>query len=351
MARSEVYILGNFAYVTNQLDGQVMETRSMLEILQMREVNSIDYFDTQILRFKPALVFKMFRQLVNTKRLFYLGAQGNLKYLFPFIWILAKVSRVDFHYFVVGGWIAEFIKNLPVHRFMLRRISGMYCETESIVRKLSDWYGYKHAYWFPNFRIYDFEPNIVFRNENPLKLVSMSRVTKSKGYDIIFRMADYINKILPDNSVIIDFYGPMIKKDEVDFFEKLSKFDYIKYKGMLQPKEINATLAGYDVMLFPTYYSGEGFPGTILDSYISGIPVIASDWRYNAELILHGQTGFLFDLNQEEDFYKYILKLYYDRDLLYNLKLSAFEKSKDFDHNTIWDIIVRRTGLQAGWLA
>ncbi len=223
----------------------------------------------------------------------------------------------------------------------------MYCETESIVRKLSDWYGYKHAYWFPNFRIYDFEPKIMLRSEDPLKLVFMSRITKSKGYEIVFRMAKYINGLLPVNSIIIDFYGPINKYDKVDFLKGLSKFDFLKYKGILETKEINITLAAYDAMLFPTNYPGEGLPGTILDSYISGIPVVASDWRYNAELILHGQTGFIFDLNQEEEFYNYILKLYFDRDLLYKLKLNAYKKSKDFDYNTIWNILVMRTGLHA----
>jgi glycosyltransferase involved in cell wall biosynthesis len=275
-----------------------------------------------------------------------MGAQGSLKYLFPIIWVLTKIFRVEFHFFVVGGWIAEFIKNLPVHRFLLRRINGMYCETESIVRKLSDWYGYKHAYWFPNFRIYDFVPKIRLTREDPLKLVFMSRITKSKGYEIVFRMAEYIDRLLPTNSIIIDFYGPLNKNDKVDFLKGLSKFDFLKYKGILEPKEINITLAAYDAMLFPTNYPGEGLPGTILDSYISGIPVIASDWRYNAELILHGQTGFIFDLNKEEEFYKYILELYYDRDLLYKLKLNAYKKSKDFDYNTIWNILVLRSGLQ-----
>jgi len=348
MNRSEVYILGNFGYVTNQLDGQTMESRSMLELLQMKNVRLVDYFDTENLHHKPASQLIMFWGLFKTKRLFYLGCQNNVKYLFPVLWILAKISRIEFHYFVVGGWIAEFIKKLPVHRFMLRRINGMYCETESIVRKLSDWYGYKHAYWFPNFRIYDFEPEIRFRTEDPLRLVSMSRVTKSKGYEIVFRMAEYIDKILPINSIIIDFYGPIFERDKVDFFEHLSRFGFIKYKGILEPEDINITLATYDAMLFPTNYPGEGFPGTILDSYISGIPVVASDWKYNAELIIHGQTGFIFDLNQEEEFYKYVLKLYYDRDLLYKLKLNAYKKSKDFDHNTIWGIIVMRTGLHAG---
>ena len=44
-------------------------------------------------------------------------------------------------------------------------------------------------------------------------------------------------------------------------------------------------------MLFPTYWHGEGFPGVIVDAYVAGLPVIASDWNFNEEFIEDGVTG------------------------------------------------------------
>ncbi len=96
MTRSEVYILGNFGYVTNQLDGQTMESRSLLELLQMKNVKLVDYFDTQILHYKRTSAFCMFWGLLKTKRLFYMGAQDSLKYLFPIIWVLTKILELNF---------------------------------------------------------------------------------------------------------------------------------------------------------------------------------------------------------------------------------------------------------------
>jgi len=46
-------------------------------------------------------------------------------------------------------------------------------------------------------------------------------------------------------------------------------------------------------MLFPSYYSGEAFPGVLLDAMIAGIPVVASDWQDNGEFVEHGRTGLL----------------------------------------------------------
>ena len=44
-------------------------------------------------------------------------------------------------------------------------------------------------------------------------------------------------------------------------------------------------LKDYFALLFPTYYEGEGFAGTLIDAYSAGVPVIASDWKYNSELV------------------------------------------------------------------
>lgn len=343
MNKNSVYILGNFGYVTGHLDGQTMESRSLLQLLTMNGVTDVDYFDTEELHHNKKSVFTLFSKLFKTKTLFYLGAQGSLKYLFPILWAICKLSRIDFHYFVVGGWIAEFLKPMPLHRFMLRRIKYMYCETKSIAQKLKDWYSFDHAVWFPNFRIYDFEPEITY-HEDTLRLVFMSRIVKHKGYHRVFDLARHLEQS-GIQDVVIDFYGPLYDSDQEAFFEGVSQFDFVTYKGVLQPTDINATLATYDAMLFPTSYPGEGLPGTILDSYISGIPVIASDWRYNSELIDHGESGFIYDLQKPDEFYEAVLTLYNNRKQLCNMKRHAHLKSKAFNADTVWEIINKRVAI------
>ena len=59
-------------------------------------------------------------------------------------------------------------------------------------------------------------------------------------------------------------------------------------------------LAKYDAMLFPTYWHGEGFPGIIIDAFVSGLPVIATDWSLNADIIEDGKTGVILKENTVE---------------------------------------------------
>lgn len=53
------------------------------------------------------------------------------------------------------------------------------------------------------------------------------------------------------------------------------------------------TLASYNVMLFPTFWPGEGFPGIVVDAFIAGIPIVATDWNLNSSLIDNGNTGII----------------------------------------------------------
>ena len=54
-------------------------------------------------------------------------------------------------------------------------------------------------------------------------------------------------------------------------------------------------------MLFPTFYKGEGTPHTIIESFGAALPVIASDWAYNSEIITNKKTGLIFSLEKEND--------------------------------------------------
>ena len=47
-------------------------------------------------------------------------------------------------------------------------------------------------------------------------------------------------------------------------------------------------------LLFPTYWPSEGFPGTIIDAYAAAVPVIASDWNANSEIIRNFETGWVY---------------------------------------------------------
>ena len=65
----------------------------------------------------------------------------------------------------------------------------------------------------------------------------------------------------------------------------------VHYGGLVPFYKSVEVLKNYFALLFPTYYEGEGFAGTLIDALAAGVPVIASDWRYNPEIVEDGMTG------------------------------------------------------------
>ena len=252
----EVLVLGYFGYNTNQLDGQTVKTRDIYKLVESQTKGEVDYYDTEDFKYHKLSIFKMFWKVIRCRTLFYLPAHNNLKAIFPIIYVLSVLFRFKIHYFVVGGWLREFITNLPVHRWMLRRISGIHVETKRLLSELEEYYGFKNVDIFPNFRFFDFNPERY--DSDKLRLVFMARVNKMKGLDWIFNLADYIKDNKLEDKYSITFYGPINDEDKEYFETNVAKYSFVEYKGPLQPSEIHKTLCEYDVMLLPTHYYTEG---------------------------------------------------------------------------------------------
>ena len=52
-------------------------------------------------------------------------------------------------------------------------------------------------------------------------------------------------------------------------------------------------LAQHDALVLPTYHAGEGLPGSIIEAFQHGLPVIATRWRAIPELVIPAVNGLL----------------------------------------------------------
>ncbi len=125
-----------------------------------------------------------------------------------------------------------------------------------------------------------------------LPVCTFSRVMKEKGIEEAVRAIESINNQYKRQVYALTIYG-QVDPHQIDWFEKLQQTfpSYIKYGGMVPFDKSTEILKDYFALLFPTYYEGEGFAGTLIDALAAGVPVIASDWHYNAEIVLDEKTG------------------------------------------------------------
>lgn len=165
----------------------------------------------------------------------------------------------------------------------------------------------------------------------------LARINRMKGLDVVFSIAEHYYK--KNSDIQIDFYGPINEEDREYFNANIDRYSFVSYKGSLDPKNIYTTLESYDLMILPTKYYTEGFPGSILDAYISGIPVLVSNWKYASEFVSDGSNGYICDVDNVEQFIAAIEKLRNDMQLLAKLKRNAYQSSKQYSAAAAWNIL------------
>lgn len=344
MKNKNILVVGYFGYVSNQLDGQTIKTRNIYELLKSKEEECnyrVSYFDTQSFQTKKTNIIKMYHQVFKYDLLIYIGAHSNLKYLFPVHYLITRIIQIDLHYIVVGGWLAEFLENKPIHRFMLKRIRGIYPQTKLLTEQLQEKYSFSNVVQLHNFRMEEPSSSDVIsinKCSDKIKIVFMARIHPMKGVDVLFQLADHLNK-LPHQKYCLDIYGPMFEEYRSVFENKIKRYSNIRYHGALLPGEINKTLREYDLMLFPTKYFTEGFPGSILDAYMAGLPVIATRWKYAEEFIDDGNSGVITEFDIPEDFIEKTINCIDRPEYLDQLKIGARKQSKKFSSEAAWNIL------------
>lgn len=114
----------------------------------------------------------------------------------------------------------------------------------------------------------------------------------------------------------------------------------MKYHGPLEPSDIYMTLEKYDAMLLPTHFYTEGLPGSILDAYISGIPVVVTKWKHATEFVDDGESGIIIPFEDDGTaLVEAVMNLFENTTLLNQMKVKAQKKWYEFSSEKAWELI------------
>ena len=324
----KIVVIGSFGFGEAKPSGQRVKSQNIYRLLTEID-HSVSMVEMIGIALKPWKLFILFTSVWKSDVVFCMPAQRNLVTVFPLICKIAKMRHVQVHYVVVGGWLADYIKGKNRIIKMLSSLAGIHCQTQELSDTLRNQFHFTNSDVFPNFRITDYK-STPHHTPGFLKLVFMARINKLKGLDTIFALGYKIQERGIKN-VSIDFYGPIYDEDKQYFEENVQKFDFMKYVKSLAPSEIYSTLEKYDVMLLPTHYYTEGFPGSVLDAYISGIPVIVTKWQYATEFVEQGKSGIIVPFDDDgTEMFMQICRLVGDETLLSSLKQGASMKWREY---------------------
>lgn len=319
-------------------DGQAVRTRNVYQLIIDRYGDeNVVKCSTYNWKKRPfSFLVQSIKLYLNVQNVVIFPADNGLKIialLYAFLSLFVKRKK---YYFVIGGFLPEFLRKHNGYRRVLAKYNGYFVQTSGIKNYL-DSINYKNVFLIPNFKklpIIDMSQKKKQRLQNPYRACVVSRITLDKGILDAISAIQKINKT-SQYKIFLDFYGVIDSSFKSRFIDQILNDEFIKYRGILNYNETNLILSDYDFMIFPTYYYGEGFAGCIIDAFSAGLPLIASDWMANPTIIEDGKNGFIFKTKSVDDLVEKIHKLLSNHDVYFNMVDNNILRFEDYDGEKI----------------
>lgn len=312
----KVAVVGVYGEGTEFTTGQAVKCQVVIDWLK-KEYGTDEILIVNTYKWKSnpiKMIYKTIKSFVICKNIIIMPAQNGIKVFAVLTDVLNRLFHRKLHYVVIGGWLAEMLlekKNLKLH---LMRFDSIQVETLALLNKLKV-LGLTNVHYMPNCRDYKCDNNdekLINLNQK-LKVCTFSRVIKEKGIDDAIAICRKANETLKKDVFELHIYGAIGTEYEDEFKDVIRQNkDIVSYLGVARSKDSVEILKKYFALLFPTYYSGEGFAGTILDGFVARIPIIANDWKYNSEIIKDGENGFIYDYRDVDEAVRKLLEIYYN---------------------------------------
>lgn len=329
-----ICIIGHFGFGQNLLNGQTIKTKITTSQIEAQfgsdHVTCLDLAGGA--RRIPSLLFQVPTALRKCDHFMMLPVENGLRFLTPVLSFWNLFFKKKLHYVVIGGWLSAFLSKHKLIASGLKRFDGIYVETSTMKRALES-QGFQNVFVMPNCKNLTIlsEDELVYPTGAPYKLCTFSRVMKEKGIETAVNAVKQVNAQLGYTAYALDIYG-QVDAGQTAWFERLKQQfpDYVHYCGCVNADQSVDVLRNYFALLFPTHFYTEGIPGTIIDAYAAGIPVISARWESFADVLEDGITGIGYEFDSTAQFENILLRVAQDPNILLNMKENCIRKAKDY---------------------
>lgn len=343
----KVAVIGHFAFGHTYLDGQTIKTHNVYNALSenigKQNVMTLDTYGG--LKFFIRMPIVLCKALIEAKNIIILPAHRGVRIIAPLIVLLNIFFRQKLHYCVIGGWLPSLIAKKPLLRFFLQRFHCIYVETSSMLKALQN-QGFRNTIVMPNFKnipIRSIEEITIQKFTEPYPLCTFSRVNRKKGIEDAVKIIKNINQQLQRDAFSLDIYGS-VDSEEQKWFDNLKQTftPNIHYKGCVDAKQSVSVLSQYFALLFPTQYYTEGIPGTILDAYAAGLPIISSQWQSFADIIDNEETGIGYKFDKPEQLKDILLDIVKKPKKLTPMRYLCIQKAQSYQPKEVINILIKQ---------
>ena len=327
-------LIGYFAVGKSKSGGQEAKTcavaRALLSKYSRRDMLKIDTGNWKQTPFK--FFCKVIRLIYKCHTIIIFPAQKSVRIFAPLLVLLGKPFGRKLHYVVIGGWLPEMTKNKKWLAYFLKKFNGIYVETSSMKSTLEE-QGFKNIFIMPNFKDLPIltDKELVYTTKKPFAFCTFSRVMKEKGIEDAIDVINKLNEQAKHTIATLDIYGKIDDNYKGRFNKLKDSFPpYIKYKGIIPPNKSVEILKNYFALLFPTYYPTEGIPGTLIDAYCAGVPVITALWKNYKDVFTENKTGWSFELGNKNALLKCVEKAVMQYEAFNEIKPLCLQEAKKY---------------------
>lgn len=334
MKRKKIGIIGHFGGEEKFLDGQTIKTKILHEELCRLDKYDIIVVDTYYFKkSKIRLLKDTLKCLAKCELVFILVSGGGMKIYFPILYYWNKLFGIKVIHDVIGGSLPNHVR---ANKNCGKYLNSFYLnlvESVSMKNELEN-LGIDNSVYFPNFKRLSRveENNIYYGRDDVFEFCTFSRVTREKGVEDAINAVEKINSDAGRTVCKLDIYGEI----DVSYKERFTQVmadasEAVVYKGLIEYGRSVESINNYYALLFPTYWDGEGFAGTVIDAYFSALPVIATDWNINSEIIPHMECGIVYPDDKIKNLEEAILWSIDNKEKMHQMKRNCLKKSMEYD--------------------
>lgn len=296
--------------------------------------------DTAMWRKNPLIVIKILFQLaIHPKTTVFISASARSVDLLMKLIPNSRLRR-NVYYSTIGGVFHELVQRREIDVAKLQNLRRIIVETNEMKQSLEK-YGLNNVIRIPNVKYIEHYPKLKNKKESDkVHFVFLSRVTEFKGCNVIFDSVAKLIDIGYADMFDVTFYGIIDSNYKNEFERRIAKTSLCHYAGVIDlSKQANyGVLSTYDVMLFPTFWPGEGFPGVIIDAFVSALPIIATDWHHNSEIVTNNINGILITPNNSIALAEAMRYMIENNDEVKRMSIESQKEAKKYDIRHVYSV-------------
>lgn len=339
----KICVIGAFGFEEKPTGGQPVKSRTLYyELVNKYGTDCVSFVDTYKWRKRPLrMICGIIKNAACANVFIMLPAHNGVKVFSKMLYSLKRIKKIKIFYSVIGGWLPELLAEDNRLVAKLKKFDGVWVETSSMKDDLEK-LGFCNVDVVRNFKRLKIlkEDTLCFNAELPISVCTFSRVTQKKGIGDAIAAVCKINKERGSDVIKLDIYGEIDEGYRTDFLKMVSQAkNCVRYMGVVKPEDSVNTIKSYFALLFPTHFFTEGIPGTIIDAYSAGVPVVAPFWKNYSDVLLDKKTGYGYEFGDANGLYNILCSVIAEPKQILEMKKTCLEYAAKYTPEVAMDRI------------